>query len=80
MSKYPGNLMPELQALVVKMRDPLCSCLSIHPAKVFYSLSSTGPSQSIKLLEQLELPFSFTFPSLHPHTLHFFRAASSLAS
>lgn len=47
MSKYPGSLLPELQALETKMRDPSVHTYPIDPANVFYSLSSTGPSQSI---------------------------------
>lgn len=47
MSRYPGSLLPELQALETKMRDPSVHTYPIHPANVFYSLSSTGSSQSI---------------------------------
>lgn len=47
MSKYPGSLLPELQALETKMRDPCVHTYPVRPANVFFSLSSTGPSQSI---------------------------------
>lgn len=78
MSKYPGSLMPELQALVMKMRDPSVHAYPYIQPMCFIAYHPLVPV-TLQLLEQLELPFSLTFPSLHPSTLHFFRATSSLA-
>lgn len=71
--------MPELQALVMKMSDPsVHACPYIQPA-YFIAYRPLVPVRALQLLEQLELPFSFVFPSLRPPTLHSFRTASSLA-
>lgn len=79
-SKYLGSLLPELQALELKMRDPSFHVYPYIQPMGFITYNPLVPVTALQLFEQLQLPFSFTFPSLHP--LPFTpleRAASSLA-
>lgn len=80
MSKYPGSFLPELQALGLKMRDPSFHAYPYIQPVCFVAYNPLVPVTALQLFEQLQLPFCFTFPSLHP--LPFTpleRAASSLA-
>lgn len=79
-SKYLGSLLPELRVLEMEMKDPsVHTYLDVQPT-CFIAYNPLVPVTALQLLEQLELPFSFTFPSLHPLPCSALeRAASSLA-
>lgn len=63
MSKYPGSLLPELQALETKMRDPCVHTSPYIQLMCFLAYHPLVPVKALQLLEELELPFPFAFSS-----------------
>lgn len=75
MAKYPGSLLPELQAVEMKMRDPSVHASPYIQPTCFIARCPLAPVTASQLLELFELLFPFASLSLYCPTLHSFGAA-----